>query len=141
MRILKKTTSKIPRILVVDDQPDLRTVLNLALNEKYAVATAGDAEDAFKYMTNYIVDLVLLDYEMPNINGITALGEIRKRHPDTAVIMMSGSASADITQKAFDLGVFAFFMKPFDIDKLIDTIDEALQKQVSGNFGHDKNKS
>jgi two-component system response regulator (stage 0 sporulation protein F) len=85
-------------------------------------------------MDNYPVNLVLLDYEMPNMNGIAALEEIRRRHPDTLVIMMSGYAPADIRQKAIDLGVFAFFMKPFDIDKLLNTIDEALQKQVLKNY-------
>jgi DNA-binding NtrC family response regulator len=132
-RTQQKTMSKKPRILIVDDQQELRESLSFILKEKYAAATAGSAKDALKYMDDYPVNLVLLDYEMPKIDGITALGEIRKRHPDTVVIMMSGFAPADITQKAFNLGVFGFFMKPFDIDKLLNTIDMALQKQVSKN--------
>ena len=118
--------SKTPRILIVDDERDLRESLRLTLEEKYAVATAGEAEDAFKYMADYSVNLVLLDFKMPGIDGITALGEIKRRHPDTEVIMMTAYAPPGTIQKVFSLGAFAFVMKPFDIAKLINTIDEAL---------------
>jgi DNA-binding NtrC family response regulator len=126
-RSQQEPISKKPRILIADDQQELREYLSFILKEKYIAATAGSVKDAMRYMDDYSVNLILLDYEMPNINGIAALGEIRKRHPDTVVIMMSGYAPADIKQKAFDLGVFAFLMKPFDIDKRLNNIDEALQ--------------
>ena len=126
------TIAKKPHILIVDDQRELRELLSLILKEKYSSATSGSAEDALHYMDEYHVDLALLDYEMPEMDGLTALGKIRMKHPDTAVIMMSGYSSTDIKQieqKAFDLGASAFFPKPFDIHRLLDAIEEALQKQ------------
>ena len=122
--------SKIPRILIVDDERDMRESLRLTLEDKYAVATVCEAEDAFKYMADYSVNLVLLDFKMPRIDGITALVEIKKRHPDTEVIMMTAYAPPETIRKVFSLGAFAFVMKPFDIDKLIFTIDKALLKRT-----------
>jgi DNA-binding NtrC family response regulator len=124
--------SKKPHILIVDDQQELRELLSFILKERYSSASSGSAEDALHYMDEHPVDLALLDYEMPEMDGLTALGKIRLRHPDTAVIMMSGHSSPDIKQikqKAFDSGAFAFFLKPFDVHRLLEAIDEALQKQ------------
>lgn len=124
--------SETARILIVDDQLELRESFTFILKDRYAVATAGEAEGAFRYMADYQVDLVLLDYKMPGIDGITALREIKKRHPGTEVIMMSGYAPVDTREKALELGVFAFFVKPFDIDELLEAINEALKKRRSG---------
>lgn len=121
---------KTERILVIDDQFELREFLSFTLKDRYDVATAGGAEDAYKYMDEHFVNLVLLDFKMPKIDGITALEEIKKRHPGTEVIMMTGYAPVDTIQKAFDLGAFAFFMKPFDMNKLLIALDEALQKNM-----------
>lgn len=132
IRTPQNIISRKPHILIVDDQQELRELLSFILKEKYSSATSGSAEDALHYMEEYPVDLALLDYEMPKMDGLTALGKIRMRHPDTAVIMMSGYSSTDIKQieqKAFDSGAFAFFQKPFDIQRFLNAIDEALQKQ------------
>jgi DNA-binding NtrC family response regulator len=123
--------SGIARILIVDDHSAIRETLKLILKNKYDVAAACDAHDAFIYMASCPVNIVLLDFKMPKIDGITALMEIKKRHPDTEVIMMTGYAPADAIQRAFNAGAFAFFMKPFDIYRLISAIEKALQKSES----------
>ncbi|MBI5408467.1 MAG: response regulator [Nitrospirae bacterium] len=115
-------------VLIVDDQRELREFLRYTLKDKYAVAVAGEAEEAIKYMTDYQVDLVLLDFNMPKMDGLTALKEIKKIRPDTEVIMMTGYAPPDTRKEALESGAFAFFMKPFDIDELLKTINEALKK-------------
>jgi DNA-binding NtrC family response regulator len=119
------------RVLIVDDQYELRESLWLILKDKYSVAIAVAAEEAFKCMDEYSFNLVLLDFKMPNMDGITALKEIKKRYPGTEVIMMTGYAPADTKQNALSLGAFAFFMKPFDINEFICTIDEAIQKSIA----------
>lgn len=123
--------SKTARILIVDHSRELREFLRIILLEKYATATVSNTEDAFKYIADFHVHLILLDYQMPEVDGITSLNKIKKSHPDTKVIMMSGYAPIDTIQNALRLGVYAFFMKPFDIDKLLYTIDEALQPRAS----------
>ncbi|MBI4848440.1 MAG: response regulator [Nitrospirae bacterium] len=118
-------------ILIVDDQRELREFIRFVLRDKYCVAVASAAEDAYKCLAECPVNAVLLDYNMPEIDGITALTEIKKRYHDMEVIMMSGYAPPDAMRKAFRLGAFAFLMKPFEVDELINTIDAALRRNAS----------
>lgn len=116
-----------PKILIVDDQLELREVIRFVLKDKYLVAAVTGAEEAFKYMADNPVNLVLLDINMPKIDGITALQEIKKSHPETEIIFVTAYATLETIRKALNLGAFGFLMKPFDHDKLINIIDEALK--------------
>lgn len=116
-----------PKILIVDDQLELREVIRFVLKDKYLVAAVTGAEEAFKYMADNPVNLVLLDINMPKIDGITALQEIKKSHPETEIIFVTAYATLETIRKALNLGAFGFLMKPFDHDKLINIVDEALK--------------
>ncbi len=120
-----------PKILIVDDQLELREVIRFVLKDKYMVAAVTGAEEAFKYMADNPVNLVLLDINMPKIDGITALQEIKKSHPETEIIFVTAYATLETIQKALNLGAFGFLMKPFDHDKLINIVDEALKNDGS----------
>ncbi|RJQ50078.1 MAG: response regulator, partial [Nitrospiraceae bacterium] len=76
-------------ILVVDDQHEVCEVIRLVLKDKYSIVTAGGAEEAFGYLTDNHVQLVLLDIKMPKIDGITVLGRIKEKHPGTEVIIVT----------------------------------------------------
>ncbi len=84
-------------------------------------------------MADNPANLVLLDIKMPDIDGITALGEIKKRHPETEVIMLTAYASPETINKAFLLGAFNLLFKPFDNNKLVNTVDKAFKKAVRTN--------
>jgi len=71
----------------------------------------------------------LLDIKMPRVNGIEALLEIKKRHPETVVVMMTAYASDDNVRNAMNLGAYGFIRKPFDVDELRTYVDKVL----SGN--------
>ena len=114
-------------VLIIDNDRELRDLLYCTLRKKYTVATIGDAGEAFSYLADYSVNVVLLDFNMPKIDGISALTEIKKNHPDTEIIMMTDNAPSDIRDKALNLGAFAFLMKPLHIGELIKTIDAALR--------------
>ncbi|MDP3297010.1 MAG: response regulator [Thermodesulfovibrionia bacterium] len=120
-----------PKILIVDDQLELREVIRFVLKDKYLVAAVTGAEEAFKYMADNPVNLVLLDINMPKIDGITALQEIKKSHPETEIIFVTAYATLETIRKALNLGAFGFLMKPFDHDKLINIVDEALKNRDS----------
>ncbi len=122
--------SGIARILVVDDHLELLEFLRYTLKDRYAVATAVGLEDALRHLADYSVNLVLLDFKMPETDGVTALREIKKRYADTEVILMTAYAPPEAIQEAFRSGALAFLMKPFDIDNLLNTIDEALRNRV-----------
>ncbi len=124
---------KKPKILIVDDQVELREIIRFVLKDKYVVAAVTGAEEAFRYMADNSINLVLLDIKMPKIDGITALKEIKERHPGTEVILLSANVTLETIRKAIRLGAFGFLMKPFDHDELINIVDEALKNSPTNN--------
>ena len=115
-------------ILIVDDDIVVGTMIRFALEDKYCVATTTSAVSAFEYLSNKKVDLILLDVKMPHINGIEALEEINKIHPDVDVIMMTAYASNENKAKAKMLGTYGFITKPFDLDELREYVDRVLSQ-------------
>jgi len=119
------------KVLIVDDDIVVGTMIRFALEDKYSVATTTGAVSAFEYLSNKKVDLILLDVKMPNINGIEALEEINKIDPDVDVIMMTAFTSNENKAKAKMLGAYGFITKPFDLDELREYVDRVLlQKDV-----------
>ena len=116
------------KILIIDDDISVSTVVKLALEGKYDVAVTTSASSAYKYLSEYKIDLVLLDIKMPKINGIEALREIRSKHPDIIVIMLTAYASTDNIKQAKILGAHKFISKPFEIDELRSYVDRVLSQ-------------
>lgn len=114
-----------PKILVVDDDHSVSTVVKIILDDAYDVTVANSAIRALRYLSECKADLVILDINMPGVDGIDALGEIKKRHPDTVVIMLSSCASMENINKAASFGAYGFISKPFDLDSLRNYIDTA----------------
>lgn len=117
-----------PKILIIDDDVSVSTVVKITLEDTYDVATTTSARSAFKYLSENKVDLVLLDIKMPRINGIDALREIKKMQPDTDVIMLSAYASVENRNMARQLGAYGFITKPFDVDEFREYIDNVLSR-------------
>ncbi len=114
-------------ILIVDDEFALREAVRFVLKDRYAVATAAGGEEALKYLADNTVNLVLLDIKMPNIDGISAFREIRKRHPETQVVFVTAHATPEIIQDVTSLGAYGFIMKPFDTSNLVKIVAEAFR--------------
>ena len=105
------------RVLVVDDSAVIRGLISRALEQDPAILVAGTAmngECALSWMKSHPVDVVILDVEMPVMDGLTALKEIQNRFPDIPVIMASGltSKGAETTVKALSLGAVGCVAKP-----------------------------
>lgn len=118
------------KILVIDDEASTAYSIKAVLEDRHDVATATSALRAFKYLTEHKVDLILMDIKMPRINGIEALGKIKKSHPGIIVIMLSAYASEDNKDKAMTLGAQGFISKPFDVNELRDIVDKAIRGQA-----------
>ena len=104
------------KILVVDDSHFNLLVVQQALEAEYEVATAISGKDGIEYAKNHTVDLILLDIEMPEIDGISTM-KVLKRHPKTAqipIIFLTGVADHDIERICLDLGARDFITKPFN---------------------------
>ncbi len=114
-------------ILLINDQLQLRELIRFMLMDKFRIASVRGVEEAFKYMADCPVNLVLLNVKVARLDGITVLREIKQRHPATEVILLAVYASIETIRKAFQLGAYGFLMKPFDINKFVSTVNEALE--------------
>ena len=116
-----------PSILIVDDEPSiLKTLGGLLSDEGFEVITAPNGYEALKIIDTEPPDLVLLDIWMPGIDGIETLKEIRKGNPYIQVIIITGHGNIETAVKATKLGAFDLIEKPLSIDKVILSINNAL---------------
>ena len=120
-------------ILVVDDDilitNSLKMLLNAAL--KYNVITCNDPLEALNiFKTNKDIDLVLSDFMMPNIDGITLLKEIRSINKNTITILLTGYSDKDSAIKAInEIGIYYYLEKPWDNSNLIKILQNGLEKK------------
>ncbi len=116
-----------PSVLIVDDEPSiLQSLGGLLTDEGFVVISATNGYEALKIIDMESPDLVLLDIWMPGIDGIETLKEIKKSHPFLPVIIISGHGTIETAVHATKLGAYNFIEKPLSIDKIIVTINNAL---------------
>ena len=116
-----------PSVLIVDDEPSIvQSLSGLLSDEGYKVTTAFNGHDALKVIDSDSPDLVLLDIWMPGLDGIETLKEIKKYNPHVQVIIITGHGTIETAVKATKLGAFDLVEKPLSIDKIILTINNAL---------------
>lgn len=116
------------KILVVDDEPDIRALLQDILeDEGYAVEVAGHAQQAREQKNQFIPELILLDIWMPETDGVTLLKQWSEAGDlDCPVVMMSGHGTVETAVEATRYGAFDFVEKPLSMAKLLRTVKSAL---------------
>ena len=120
------------RILIIDDDPDLRAVLAQMLRlAGYEVALAANGREGLEQALKQPADLVLTDIYMPEQEGLETILELRRRFPQLPVLAMSGRAAAGtmlgIAQR---LGAIAVLQKPFSSDELLTLVSRSLARQA-----------
>ena len=116
------------RILVVDDDPDIRKVLNLLLSGSYSVASVSDGLAAINYIKeNPDTDLVVLDVMMPGLSGIAACGEIRK-FSNAPVLFLTAKSAEEDRISAYKSGGDDFLSKPFSQTELLAKVSSLLRR-------------
>jgi two-component system nitrogen regulation response regulator NtrX len=116
-----------PSVLIVDDEPSiLQSLGGLLSDEGFEIITASNGYEALKIIDKESPDLVLLDIWMPGIDGIETLKEIKKGNPYIQVIIITGHGNIETAVKATKLGAFDLIEKPLSIDKVIVSINNAL---------------
>ena len=117
------------RILIIDDQDPIRRVLRDILeNEKYQVDDAANGPTALQMLKDQEYDAILCDIKMPDMDGIEVLEQV-KALSDTPVIMISGHGTIDTAVDAIKKGAFDFIQKPPDLNRLLITVRNALDRQ------------
>lgn len=116
-----------PRILIVDDEDILiRCYQRILENIGYSVEYVMSGAEAIKRIEANPFDLIILDYLMPEMNGMAVLQSVRDTRPDVKVIMVTGLDKMETQTRARDLGVFDYLPKPFEPDQLKRAVERAL---------------
>lgn len=117
------------RILVVDDEENARVALSKILSrEGYDVVSACNGTEALANLRSKDVDLIITDLNMPEMNGLTFLRELKSRHPASDVIMVTAYGEVESYLEAMSLGVFEYINKPVKYEELKTVIDKILTK-------------
>lgn len=117
------------RILVIDDERSIRNTLKDILEyEKYSVELAEDGIKAFDKIKAASFDVVLCDIKMPGMDGIEVLEKLQEVTPDTPVVMISGHGNIDTAVESIKKGAFDYIEKPLDLNRLLITIRNAMDK-------------
>jgi DNA-binding NtrC family response regulator len=118
------------RILVVDDDESIRKVLATILEDNgYAVDTAKNGEEAIKKSRLKFYNVALIDIRLPDIEGIELLTKMRNTTPKMRKIIITGYPALQNAIDALNKGADAYIVKPFDMDKVLQTIKEQLKQQ------------
>ncbi len=126
---LRIKIKKMPSILIIDDEKSIRRSLSEILSyEKYTIEMTENAIEALKLLEANEYDAILCDIKMPEMDGIEALPKMLELRPDTPVIMLSGHGNIDTAVEAIKLGAFDFIEKPVDLNRLLITLKNALDK-------------
>ena len=119
-----------PKILVVDDEESiLQSLQGVLQDEGYRVVTAATGEEALDEVRKELPDLVILDIWMPGMDGMAVLGELKKNYPSLPVVMVSGHGNIETAVKATRLGAFDFVEKPLSVDRILLSLQNALEFQ------------
>ncbi|MDL4840073.1 response regulator [Aquibacillus rhizosphaerae] len=116
------------KILIVDDAAFMRMMIKdiLSKNGFDVVGEAQDGAQAVEKFNELSPDLVTMDITMPEMDGITALKEIKKGNPDAKIIMCSAMGQQAMVIDAIQAGAKDFIVKPFQADRVIEAIQKAL---------------
>ncbi len=130
MKVLK-ALEKPARILVIDDDENIRKVLKAILeDEGYIVETVETAKKGIEKSEQAVYNVALVDVRLPDMEGIELLTKLKETKPKMRKIIVTGYPTLQNAVAAVNKGADAYVMKPFDVEKILLTIKEQLQKQA-----------
>ncbi len=116
------------KILIVDDEKKICNILTQILSDEgYTVRAVGNGEEAIKVVDSFDSELILMDQNMPGMNGIEAMTHIKEKHPDMSIIILTAYGSIPLAVEAIKKGAYDYISKPFDNEELLIIIRRALE--------------
>jgi DNA-binding NtrC family response regulator len=121
---------KTSRILIIDDDETIRKVVETILrDEGYTVETADTGKKAIEKSEETFFNMALIDVRLPDMEGIELLTKLHDTKPKMRKIIITGYPTLQNAMGAVNKGADAYIMKPFDVEKMLQTIEEQLKKQ------------
>jgi len=118
------------KVLVVEDDPDIRKILELFLTEKaFRVKSAESAPQALEMLAEEPIDLILSDVRMPGMSGLDLLRHLKERDPEIQLVLMSAYSSVKDAVEAIRLGAADYVEKPIDFRRLERVLQTVLEKR------------
>ena len=119
-----------PTILIVDDEPGVRTALSGVLrDEGYTVDAVSSGEDCLERVTRNAYDLIVLDVWLPGMDGLATLARLRERQIDAQIVLISGHGNIESAVRAIKMGAFDFVEKPLSLEKTVLVVRNALHQR------------
>ena len=121
-----------PKILIIEDEATIRRVLTKILseeNDSYIVEEAEDGLQGVEKIKNDDYDLVLCDIKMPKMDGVEVLEAVKKIKPEIPMVMISGHGDLETAVNTMRLGAFDYISKPPDLNRLLNTVRNALDRK------------
>jgi two-component system nitrogen regulation response regulator NtrX len=122
-----------PKILIIEDEAAIRRVLTKIISEEndtYSVEQAEDGLQGIEMIKDNDYDLVLCDIKMPKMDGVEVLEKAKKIKPEIPIVMISGHGDLDTAVNTMRLGAFDYISKPPDLNRLLNTVRNALDTKV-----------
>jgi CheY-like chemotaxis protein len=119
---------KMADILIVEDAPLQQKIIRGFVEPQHTVVAAvADGEEAVEFVDEHGADVVIMDINLTEVDGITAAERIKSRDPETKIIMSTALVSEEIETAASRIPIEAYLIKPYSGEELLDTIEDALQ--------------
>jgi diguanylate cyclase (GGDEF)-like protein len=114
------------RVLIIDDEEQIRNLLIDVLGSTYQCSAAGSAEEALTALSDHTFDLVISDIDMGGMSGLELVPRVHSLSPDTVVVMVSGNQDIEFAIKALRVGAFDYITKPIDLRHVEASVERAL---------------
>src|SRR5687767_7684189 len=127
---MEAAKSHIPRILIIDDDEQIRLLLLDIFSAVYNCREVGSAEDALSILSQESFDLVISDISMGGMSGLELIPHVHTLSPDSVVLMISGQSNIETAIEAMHAGAFDYIMKPLDIPHVEAAVERALKQHL-----------
>lgn len=117
------------RMLVIDDDRNVRELLGDQFGSRYAVETVSNGSQGLGAILRSRPDVIVLDIMLPGVNGVQLLAALREIATGVPIVVITGQDNQPMLEQALKDGVFGYVTKPFDLRQLDDVVDSALQQQ------------
>lgn len=130
------------KLLIADDEVDfLNSIAKRLEMRDFEVTKAVNGEEAVKAAENDKYDLALLDLKMPGMDGTQVLEILKREHSYIEVVILTGHGSLESAVECTKLGAFGYLPKPYEFEKLIETLKDAYQERMKKKFQEDQDRT